>query len=174
MNKQLSAENAAIQNAANNIATTSTTPAMERSNQTVTTNRRRTPSAPLWRCLAKARRSFNSLPSPLQNTDNKYLCLQEAAHGIYSDIIRVDYDVANEARKLTNLIDFGEYCNELRLNPKNVAQHVVFEGKTVMRRVMEYGVSATLGTKIQMFNEPLVSTKDVKLLTSTETQNTEA
>ena len=160
--------------AAANVATTSTIPAMERSNQTVMTNRRRTPSAPLWRCLAKARRSFNSLPSQLQNNENKYLCLQEAAHGIYDDPTLVNYEIANEARKLTNLIDFGEYCKELGVDFKNVAQHVVFEGKTVMRRVMEYGVRATLGTKIQMFNDSLVSIKDVKLLTSAEPQNTEA
>ena len=41
-----------------------------------------------------------------------------------------------------------------------MAEHVVFEGKTVMRRVMEYGVESVLGTKIQMFAEPLTDGKE--------------
>lgn len=73
---------------------------------------------------------------------------------------RASYDIKNEARKLTNLMDFGEYCRKNGLKGENVAEHVVFEGKTVMRRVMEYGVESVLGTKIQMFAEPLTDGKE--------------
>lgn len=57
-------------------------------------------------------------------------------------------------------MDFGEYCRKNGLKSENVAEHVVFEGKTVMRRVMEYGVESVLGTKIQMFAEPLTDGKE--------------
>lgn len=120
---------------------------------------RRSPSAPVWVALTVARRMFNNLPSALQNTETKRMCLHEAANRIYGDLKRVDYDIKNEARRLINLVDFGEYCEENGLNKVNVADHVVFEGKTVVRRVMEYGVESVLGTKIQMFAEPLIEDK---------------
>ena len=117
---------------------------------------RRSPSAPVWVALTVARRMFNNLPSALQNTETKRMCLHEAANRTYGDPKRVNYDIKNEARRLTNLVDFGEYCKKNGLDKDNVAEHVVFEGKTV---VMEYGVESVLGTKIQMFAEPLIEDK---------------
>ena len=128
--------------------------------QTNPTSRRRAPSAPIWSALTVARRMFNNLPSALQNTETKRMCLKEAAERTYGDPKRASYDIKNEARKLTNLMDFGEYCRKNGLKGENVAEHVVFEGKTVMRRVMEYGVESVLGTKIQMFAEPLTDGKE--------------
>ena len=120
---------------------------------------RRSPSAPVWTALTVARRMFNNLPSALQNIETKRMCLHEAANRTYGDPKRVNYDIKNEARRLTNLVDFGEYCKKNGLDKDNVAEHVVFEGKTVVRRVMEYGVESVLGTKIQMFAEPLTEDK---------------
>lgn len=120
---------------------------------------RRSPSAPVWVALTAARRMFNNLPSALQNTETKRMCLHEAANRTYGDPKRVNYDIKNEARRLTNLVDFGKYCEKNGLNKAKVAEHVVFEGKTVVRRVMEYGVESVLGTKIQMFAEPLIEDK---------------
>ena len=158
--------NPAAEAAANNqvtapaAATSSVAPASEpRELQTTQTSRRRAPSAPVWTALTAARRMFNNLPSALQNTETKRMCLHEAASRIYGDPKRVNYDIKNEARRLTNLVDFGEYCEENGLDRDNVADHVVFEGKTVVRRVMEYGVESVLGTKIQMFAEPLTEDK---------------
>ena len=44
-----------------------------------------------------------------------------------------------------------------------MAEHVVFEGKTVMRRVMEYGVESVLGTKIEMFAESLTDDRPTEV-----------
>lgn len=141
-------------------ATSSVAPASEhREHQITQTSRRRAPSAPVWTALTAARRMFNNLPSALQNTETKRMCLHEAASRTYGDPKRVNYDIKNEARRLTNLVDFGEYCKENGLKAAHVAEHVVFEGKTVMRRVMEHGVESVLGTKIQMFAEPLTADK---------------
>lgn len=133
---------------------------------------RRSPSAPVWVALTAARRMFNNLPSALQNTETKRMCLHEAASRTYGDPKRVNYDIKNEARRLINLVDFGKYCEKYGLNKDNVADHVVFEGKTVVRRVMEYGVESVLGTKIQMFAEPLIEneSKDDGQLTEDETK----
>ncbi|WP_337393994.1 hypothetical protein [Alistipes communis] len=156
------AENAAIkQVTAPAAATSNAAPAAEQKEpQTNPTSRRRAPSAPIWSALTVARRMFNNLPSALQNTETKRMCLKEAAERTYGDPKRASYDIKNEARKLTNLMDFGEYCRKNGLKGENVAEHVVFEGKTVMRRVMEYGVESVLGTKIQIFAEPLTDGKE--------------
>lgn len=158
--------NSAAEAAANNqvtapaAATFNAAPATEQKEpQTNPTSRRRAPSAPIWSALTVARRMFNNLPSALQNTETKRMCLHEAASRTYGDPKRVNYDIKNEARRLTNLVDFGKYCEKYGLNKDNVADHVVFEGKTVVRRVMEYGVESVLGTKIQMFAEPLIEDK---------------
>ena len=148
------------QNAANAATATPAPVAEQQEQQTVQTSRRRAPSAPIWSALTVARRMFNNLPSVLQNTETKRMCLKEAAERTYGDPKRASYDIKNEARKLTNLMDFGEYCRKNGLKGENVAEHVVFEGKTVMRRVMEYGVESVLGTKIQMFAEPLTDGKE--------------
>lgn len=134
---------------------------------------RRSPSAPVWVALTAARRMFNNLPSALQNTETKRMCLHEAASRTYGDPKRVNYDIKNEARRLINLVDFGKYCEKYGLNKDNVADHVVFEGKTVVRRVMEYGVESVLGTKIQMFAEPLIEneSKDDDQSTEDETKS---
>lgn len=159
--------NPAAEAAANNqvtapaAATFNAAPATEQKElQTNPTSRRRAPSAPVWTALTAARRMFNNLPSALQNTETKRMCLHEAASRIYGDPQRVNYDIKNEARRLTNLVDFGEYCEENGLDKNNVAEHVVFEGKTIVRRVMEYGVESVLGTKIQMFAEPLTDGRE--------------
>lgn len=131
---------------------------------------RRSPSAPVWVALTAARRMFNNLPSALQNTETKRMCLHEAASRTYGDPKRVNYDIKNEARRLINLVDFGKYCEKYGLNKDNVADHVVFEGKTVVRRVMEYGVESVLGTKIQMFAEPLIENESKDDDQSTENE----
>ena len=158
------AESAATTTTAAPAATFNAAPATEQKEpQTNPTSRRRAPSAPsapIWSALTVARRMFNNLPSALQNTETKRMCLKEAAERTYGDPKRASYDIKNEARKLTNLMDFGEYCRKNGLKGENVAEHVVFEGKTVMRRVMEYGVESVLGTKIQMFAEPLTDGKE--------------
>lgn len=158
--------NPAAEVAANNqitapvAATSSVAPVSEhREHQITQTSRRRAPSAPVWTALTAARRMFNNLPSALQNAETKRMCLHEAASRTYGDPKRVNYDIKNEARRLTNLVDFGEYCKVNGLKAAHVAEHVVFEGKTVMRRVMEHGVESVLGTKIQMFAEPLTEDK---------------
>lgn len=156
--------NSAAEVAANNqvtapIAATDSTASAKGQQDKNDNKSRRSPSAPIWVALTAARRMFNNLPSALQNTETKRMCLHEAASRIYGDPKRVNYDIKNEARRLTNLVDFGEYCEESGLDKDNVAEHVVFEGKTTVRRVMEYGVESALGTKIQMFAEPLIENK---------------
>lgn len=176
MNFTPAAENAANSQITATAATTQTATATEqREQRTTPTNRRRTPSDPVWSCLTVARRMFNNLPSALQKTDTKQMCLQEAAERAYGDPKRAKYDILNESRKLTNLKDFEAYCNGKKVEPANVAQHVVFEGKTIMRRVMEHGVESVLGTKIEMFREPLVvvDTPSAEVATSTPAERAE-
>ena len=151
----ISATEVANRNAVNT-ATAKATLNTESNEQQSTTSRRRSPSAPIWTCMTMARKMFNNLPASLQNNQAKQLCLDDAARRTYSDSKRVRYEIRNEAARLTNLKDFEEHCAKNGVDANIAAQHVVFEGKTVMRRVMEYGVASVLGTKIELFSEPLV------------------
>ena len=80
------AESAATTTTAAPAATFNAAPATEQKEpQTNPTSRRRAPSAPIWSALTVARRMFNNLPSALQNTETKRMCLKEAAERTYGD-----------------------------------------------------------------------------------------
>ena len=94
----------------------------------------------IFAVMTRARRMFARQLIVTQNLDTKIACIQEVANGVYADPQRVWYDLLTEAKRLTNLIDFNEYCRALRLNPAHVAQHIVFEGSGIVNKVMRYGV----------------------------------
>ena len=87
---------------------------------------------------------------------SKTPCIDEVAQEVYkSDHKMVWYDLLKESKRLTNLIDFNEYCHSLQRNPAFVAQHVAFEGSGVVNKVMRYGVESVLGDRILAYDEPL-------------------
>lgn len=110
----------------------------------------------IWMTLNRARRKFYQQLKATQNNATKIACIDEVAQEVYkSDHKMVWYDLLKESKRLTNLIDFNEYCHSLQRNPAFVAQHVAFEGSGVVNKVMRYGVESVLGDMILAYDEPL-------------------
>lgn len=110
----------------------------------------------IWMTLNRARRKFYQQLKATQNNATKIACIDEVAQEVYkSDHKMVWYDLLKESKRLTNLIDFNEYCHSLQRNPAFVAQHVAFEGSGVVNKVMRYGVESMLGDRILAYDEPL-------------------
>ena len=110
----------------------------------------------IWMTLNRARRKFYQQLKATQYNATKIACIEEVALEVYkSDHKMVWYDLLKESKRLTNLIDFNDYCHSLQRNPTFVAQHVAFEGSGVVSKVMRYGVEAILGDRILAYNEPL-------------------
>lgn len=124
----------------------------------------------IFAVMTRARRMFARQLIVTQNLDTKIACIQEVANGVYADPQRVWYDLLTEAKRLTNLIDFNEYCRALRLNPAHVAQHIVFEGSGVVNKVMRYGVEQVIGEQIRMFEKPLYDQTKIKGLIAVRSQ----
>lgn len=83
----------------------------------------------IWVTLNRARRKFYQQLKATQNNATKIACIDEVAMEVYqSKHEMVWYDLLTESKRLTNLIDFNEYCHSLQRNPAFVAQHVAFEG----------------------------------------------
>ena len=110
----------------------------------------------IWMTLNRARRKFYQQLKATQNNATKIACIDEVAPEVYkSGHKMVWYDLLKESKRLTNLIDFNEYCHSLQRNPAFVAQHVAFEGSGVVNKVMRYGVESVLGDRILAYDEPL-------------------
>ena len=110
----------------------------------------------IWVTLSRARRMFHQQLKATQNNSTKIACIHEASNEVYKkDSYMVWYDLVNESRRLTNLIDFNKYCGTLNLAPATVAQHVVFDGSSIVNKVIRYGVESVLGERILAYNEPL-------------------
>ena len=119
----------------------------------------------IWMTLNRARRKFYQQLKANQNNATKIACIDEVAQEVYkSDHKMVWYDLLKESKRLTNLIDFNEYCHSLQRNPAFVAQHVAFEGSGVVNKVMRYGVESVLGDRILAYDEPLFKTVKVRAL----------
>ena len=110
----------------------------------------------IWVTLNRARRMFHQQLKVTQNNSTKIACIHEASNEVYKkNSYMVWYDLVNESRRLTNLIDFNKYCGTLNLVPATVAQHVVFDGSSIVNKVIRYGVESVLGERILAYNEPL-------------------
>ena len=106
--------------------------------------------------MTRARRMFHQQLKATQNNSTKIACIKEVANVVYKhDPYMVWYDLVNESKRLTNLIDFNNYCHKLQRNPDYVAQNVTFEGSSVVNKVMRYGVETVLGERILAYDEPL-------------------
>lgn len=119
----------------------------------------------IWATLNRARRMFHQQLVATQNNSTKIACIHEVANEVYKkDSYMVWYDLVNESKRLTNLIDFNKYCHSLRRNPDYVAQHVTFEGSSVVNKVMRYGVETILGERILAYDEPLFNPEKISEL----------
>ena len=114
--------------------------------------RRKYQMQPVYRVIKKARRWF--LKQLKKDTQAKVDCLKAALADsveIYPDALRFDVDYRTERERLTDSKRFCDTCKALGLVPAYVADHIVFEGKGTLEKVLKDGLQV-LGDNVKMFN----------------------
>lgn len=116
--------------------------------------------APEWLLATMIKRKFQKLPAPLQNTNNKRVCMEDvlAGHPKHCpDPMRFRVWLAEEAHMLADRAwDFKDTCQAAKIqDAEAVAQHLVLEGKRVCNDILINGLAA-YGGNIRMFTEKLV------------------
>ena len=128
---------------------------------------------PVYVVIRSGRKTY--LKQVDKRVDNKIKSLEGALGehvDLYPDKLRFEMDFKTERDRLTDSIRFNDSCKALGLVPEYVADHVVFEGKRVVERVLKEGLQV-VGEKVHMFNAPLW--KDTQgLYGKTENQNVES
>lgn len=110
-------------------------------------------TAPVYSVLSSARTQFKKQVE--HNTETKRKCIENNISKYYADPLRFWLDFKNKVKVLLDSMEFNGYCKEIGLNPEDVAQHVVFEGKTIIDEVRDNGPKSVLGEQVMMFNAPL-------------------
>lgn len=136
-----------------NLSTNEIAKEMSSNEKTAAKTRRRRVTTPVYSVLKRARAQFGRQVD--HNTETKRKCIEQNIAGFYDDPLRFWLDFKNETRALLDSIEFNGYCEKLRLNPEYVAQHVVYEGKSIKNRVRDFGLDSVLGAQVMKFNAPL-------------------
>ncbi len=117
--------------------------------------KRRYQMQPVYRVIKKARRWF--LKQLKKDTQAKIDCLNAALADsveIYPDALRFDVDYRAERERLTDSKRFNDACTALGMVAADVADHIVFEGKGTLEKVLKEGLQI-LGDNVKMFNAPI-------------------
>lgn len=111
---------------------------------------------PVYSVMTKARRQF--LRQVRQDTETKTLCIEANMPKVEGaeDALAIWGDFMTEAKRLMDSVRFITYCKDLGLNPGHVAEHLVFEGKSIVNQVLMEG-PAFIGEKLNMFKGRICS-----------------
>ena len=108
-----------------------------------------------------------------KDTATKQQCLEASVAALpelYPDTLRFELDFRKERERLIDSKRFNDACKALNLDPVNVADNVVFEGKGTLEKVLKEGLQV-LGERVHMFQAPLWV--DTQSLYPTEQQQKE-
>ena len=111
---------------------------------------------PVYQVIRLARNQFKRQVE--KNGEVKKKCLNIAVgrrNDIYPDSLRFELDYRKERDRLLDSNRFKNECNELSMSAEYVADHIVFEGKSMVNNVLFNGISV-LGEHIRMFNTPIL------------------
>ena len=126
----------------------------------------------LYKVLRKAKRLYYSQVD--KSVENKIKCIKSALasyDNLYPDALRFEMDFRQERERLVDSKRFCDACKAMELACNDVADHVVFEGKGVVEKVLKEGLQV-VGEKVHMFNKPLW--KDTEKLYKAKAQEGEA
>ena len=107
--------------------------------------------SPLWSVITKANRVF-----ALQVTKTnkcKRDCLTNAMVGKYPDQDKFWVEYHQQTSTLLDSRRFCKDCMDRGYSPVAIAEHVVFDGSTVMRKVLKEGVLHAIGENIQFYTK---------------------
>lgn len=109
--------------------------------------------APLWKVLTLSRRKFDAQLT--KNIDVKRQCITVCIGEYYRDNLRFWLDFKGQTERLLDSISFNKYCESRKLKPNVVADHIVYEGDSVVKQVLCDGIESVIGERVVMFTEPL-------------------
>lgn len=109
--------------------------------------------APIWKVLDKSRKTFDAQLT--KNADVKRQCIKVSIREHYADELRFWLDLKGQTERLLDSISFNKYCTERNLKPEIVAEHIVYESESVMKKVLSEGIESVLGERVMMFTQPL-------------------
>ena len=107
--------------------------------------------------IGKANRLF--LKQVRKNTETKQECIVYCiTPNLYADAPRFweEYRIAVEA--ILDSKKFEKNCNEANLNPQYVAEHLVMEGRAMIRKVLAEGFAPLKGRE-RYFTAPILKTE---------------
>lgn len=100
--------------------------------------------APVFQIARSAKRKLENYPLEFQNTRGKRLAVDQALakdkKRLYGDSVRFWDDVEAEGRLLDRAADLKAFCDKEGLNYQAVKQHLVLEGKGVMKDIVLNGI----------------------------------
>lgn len=106
---------------------------------------------PLWSVIRKAHKVF--AVQIKKDNDTKLNCLEFAMHSKFDDHEKfwVEYH-----KHTSTLLDSRRFCNDClskKYEPAVVAEHIVFEGHKMIKRVLKEGVINVLGESIRLYDK---------------------
>ena len=112
---------------------------------------------PFWYVSKNAMRIYSNVPDARKNTQTKHDSIQVSVSlsKYYPDAARYWQELLDQTKPLLDSKRFENECLSWDLNPENVAQHLVVEGSTVVKKVLKLGLVAGYGEKAKFFVDPL-------------------
>lgn len=119
--------------------------------QQTITRRRRSNALPIWSVIAQARPVFNV---QLEKSNLvKLKCIEKFMHAAYADSDKFWSDFMEQVNILLDSRRFWRDCEGMGCKPEYVAEHVVFLGSAMIKKVLKEGVARTLGSDIQLYKD---------------------
>ena len=107
---------------------------------------------PIYSVMSKARTQFKK--QVVKDTTTKILCIEKNISRCYEDAARFWLDLNKEAEDLMDSRRFTKFCEDNGMVARNVAEHIIFEGKSAKKRVLNGDFSHDLDN-ISLFDAPL-------------------
>lgn len=111
----------------------------------------RKPIPPMWRVLAKARKTFQMQLS--KDNTIKLLCVTNFLNAEFHDVEKFWSDYFEQVAKLLNSRLYTAECDHLEVNPVNLAEHIVFLGSGTINKVLKDGIYRTIGGHTELYGE---------------------
>ncbi len=111
----------------------------------------------LWTVLNKGRKKFEAQLT--KSNEIKLACLEPFVSAAFADVEKFWSEYRQQMEKLLDSRKFIKECENLKVNPENVAEHIVFLGSTMINKVLNNGVANILESDLRLYVDSFVSEK---------------
>ena len=119
--------------------------------------------SPLWSVITKANRVFAVQID--KNNERKLKCLKNAMVGKYPDHDKFWVEYHQQTSTQLDSRRFCKECVDYGCNPAFVAEHIVFEGSAMVRRILKEGVKVVLREGVRLYEERFTEDATDKFIT---------